>query len=82
MTGLIGSLIIGAIAGIIAKAILGERYSLILTIIIGCIGGFLGGMLFGEKSGMVAQILVSAVGSVIFLLILRLFKKKKKNNVK
>ena len=57
--GLIGSLIIGAIAGIIAKAILGERYSFILTVIIGCIGGFLGGVLFGEKSGLIPQILVS-----------------------
>lgn len=75
--GLIGSLIIGAIAGIIAKAILGERYSFILTIIIGCIGGFLGGTLFGEKSGLLPQILVSAVGAVIFLAILGLFKRGK-----
>ena len=77
MTGLIGSLIIGAIAGIIAKAILGERYSLILTIIIGCVGGFIGGMLFRNTSdsNMFTQILVSAVGSVIFLLILGLFRR-------
>ncbi|MBP9477818.1 MAG: GlsB/YeaQ/YmgE family stress response membrane protein [Sebaldella sp.] len=75
--GLIGSLIIGAIAGIIAKAILGERYSFILTVIIGCIGGFLGGVLFGEKSGLIPQILVSAVGAIIFLAVLGLFKRGK-----
>lgn len=74
--GLIGALIVGALAGIIAKALLGARYSFILTIIIGCIGGFIGGAIFGDSHGLFSQILVSAIGAIIFLLILSLFKRK------
>ena len=76
MSGLLGSLIIGAIAGIIAKAIMGQRYSFILTIIIGCIGGLIGGFIFRGTYGLFAQILVSAVGAIIFLVILGFFKRK------
>ena len=74
--GILESLIVGAIAGIIAKALMGERYSFIVTIIIGCIGGLIGGLIFRGSYGLFAQILVSAVGSVIFLAILGFFKRK------
>lgn len=74
--GILGSLIVGAIAGIIAKALMGERYSFIVTIIIGCIGGLIGGLIFRGTYGLFAQILVSAVGAVIFLIILGFFKRK------
>ena len=76
MAGILGAVLVGAIAGIIAKTLFGERYSLILTIIIGCIGGFIGGVIFGERSGFLAQVLVGAIGSVIFLAFLSFFKRK------
>ena len=74
--GILESLIVGAVAGIIAKALMGERYSFIVTIIIGCIGGLIGGLIFRGTYGLFAQILVSAVGAIIFLVILGFFKRK------
>ena len=74
--GILESLIVGAVAGIIAKALMGERYSFIVTIIIGCIGGLIGGLIFHGTYGLFAQILVSAVEAVIFLLVLGLFRRK------
>ena len=74
--GILESLIVGAVAGIIAKALMGERYSFIVTIIIGCIGGLIGGLIFHGTYGLFAQTLVSAVGAIIFLVILGFFKRK------
>ena len=74
--GILESLIVGAVAGIIAKALMGERYSFIVTIIIGCIGGLIGGLIFHGTNGLFEQILDSAVGAVIFLVILGFFKGK------
>lgn len=76
MSGILGSLIVGALAGIIAKALMGQRYSFIITIIIGCIGGLIGGLIFPAAYGMFTKILVSAVGAVIFLVILSFFNRK------
>lgn len=79
--GIISSLIIGAVAGIIAKALLGKRYSLIITIIIGCIGGFIGGIIFPDTYGIFTQIIVSALGAIIFLVVLGFFNRKSWLNV-
>ena len=67
--GLIWSIILGAIAGCIATAIMQERSSWVKNILLGILGGFVGGWLFGmigfRASGMIANLFVSIVGACI-----------------
>jgi uncharacterized membrane protein YeaQ/YmgE (transglycosylase-associated protein family) len=79
--GLLAFLIVGLIAGFLAKYVVpGEGPGGVLgDIIIGCIGAFIGGWLFNEFGHMGAtglnlySIIVAFVGAVVLLFILRLF---------
>ena len=80
--GLIAWIVLGGIAGLIAKALLPGRdpKGCIVTVIIGIVGALLGGFLatalgFGGISGFDWRSLVIAViGSFVLLLIMRLFR--------
>jgi len=79
--GLIAWLIIGAVAGWLAGTFVkGGGFGLIGDIIVGIIGAFVGGWLAGALhigigGGWISAIITATLGAVVFLLILRLFRR-------
>ena len=71
--GIIWMIIIGLIAGAIAKAIMPGRDpgGIIVTLLLGIAGSFIGGMLFGGADNQVGLI-GSVVGALILLFLYRL----------
>ena len=67
--GLIGSLILGAVAGFIASKIMNEASGTLKNIILGVVGGFVGGFVFGlldlNANGLIGRLLISVVGACI-----------------
>lgn len=84
--GLIAWIVLGGIAGLIAKALMPGKDpgGCILTVIIGIVGALLGGFLatalgYGGLSGLDWRSLVIAViGSFVLLAILRLFRGRRR----
>ena len=81
MTGILVSLVIGALAGWLAGKIMKKGMGLLVCIIVGVIGGFLGSWIFGlpelsEDASFWGRLLVGTLGSVVLLFILSLFRKK------
>jgi uncharacterized membrane protein YeaQ/YmgE (transglycosylase-associated protein family) len=76
------SIIVGFVAGILAKAIMpgtkDEPSGWILTILLGIAGGWIGGILFGllgiHAGGLIGRIIVSTLGAVVLIAALRFFK--------
>ncbi len=74
-------IVIGAIAGFLAKWLVGGLKSgLIGTIIVGILGAFIGGWLFGvfgisAGSGFIGEVLKALAGAVVLLLALRLLRR-------
>ena len=70
--------VIGAIAGFLASAIVGGGYGLIGDIIIGVVGAFVGGYVLralgthAPWGGLAGEIFTAFIGAVILLVILRL----------
>lgn len=81
--GLIGSLIIGLVAGLIASAIMpGGASGLIWNTILGLVGGVIGGWTFGllglsANGGIWGQLVVAVVGAVILIAIYNAIAKRK-----
>lgn len=79
INNLITWIIVGGIAGWLAKSIVGsKRMGLVPTILVGIVGGFLGGWLFQQLrislsfgSPLLTSIVTAFVGAVILLLVLR-----------
>jgi uncharacterized membrane protein YeaQ/YmgE (transglycosylase-associated protein family) len=73
--GIITWILIGLVAGIIAKLVMHDRFGWIMTIVLGIVGAFVGGWasgLFGGPSVTgfnLTSILVAAVGAVILLFV-------------
>jgi uncharacterized membrane protein YeaQ/YmgE (transglycosylase-associated protein family) len=82
--GIIGSLIIGAIAGWLAGLIMkGSGFGILGNIIVGVLGAFVGGRLFGllgisAESKLIGSLVTALVGAVVLLFIVGLLSKKKK----
>ena len=80
----LGWIVIGGLAGLIAKSIMKEEGGLIKNIIVGILGALIGGWLFetfgadgfGDASW-VWSLLVAVVGSVVLIWVLRLVTGKK-----
>jgi uncharacterized membrane protein YeaQ/YmgE (transglycosylase-associated protein family) len=76
-TALLVWIIVGAIAGLLADAVVkGIGVGLVGAILIGIVGGLLGGWLFsllgiGIGMGILGDIIVAFVGAVVLLLIIR-----------
>ena len=78
-------LLVGLIAGVIAKAIMpgtrDEPSGWILTIVLGIAGAFVGGWLGSlmgiGAGGFVGQILMAAVGAIVIIALLRLFSSRR-----
>lgn len=80
MEGLIGSIIIGILAGFIAgKLMKGGGFGLLMNLLLGVLGGALGGWLFTELGiswgGIVGQLGTAVVGAVLILYIASLLKR-------
>ena len=79
--GIIVWLIIGAIAGWIAGALVkGGGFGLIGDIVVGIVGALIGGWLAGALglsigSGFIASVITAVIGAVILLVILRTIKR-------
>ncbi len=80
LTQIVIWIVIGGIAGFLAKAVIGASLGLIGTIIVGILGGLLGGWLFGLLGisilpGFFGDVITALVGAIILLLILRLIRR-------
>ena len=84
MMGLIWMLIIGLIAGALARLIMPGRdpMGIVMTIILGIVGSILGGLvswaIWGTETGRIqpAGIVLSIVGAIIVLWIYRMMKSR------
>jgi len=81
--GFLSWIVVGLIAGIIAKLVMGNRFGWIITILLGVAGAFVGGWAFGLFGGPAVtginlmSILVAAVGAVIVLAIYSLITRRR-----
>jgi len=71
-------IVVGAIAGWLAAAVVGRGYGLVGDIIVGICGAFIGGWVFQAArwhmpvAGLAGTIIVAFIGAVLLLLVLRL----------
>lgn len=78
--GLLSWIIVGGLAGLLAKWIMGDRAGCVFTVILGIVGAIIGGFLmsllgFGGVNGVnVWSILVATLGAVVLLAIVRLVR--------
>ena len=81
--GFIAWIVVGLIAGIIAKMVMGDSLGWFMTIILGIVGAFVGGWVFGLFGGPgvsgfnLTSILVAAVGAMIVLGITGLISRRR-----
>lgn len=81
---MIGTLIVGLIAGTLGKLIMPGKDpgGWIITIILGIAGAFVGGWLgalagIGDGKGAIESIVTATIGAVVLLFLYRVIKKKK-----
>jgi uncharacterized membrane protein YeaQ/YmgE (transglycosylase-associated protein family) len=73
--GWITWILVGLVAGIIAKLIMHDRFGWILTIVLGIVGAFVGGWISGMLGGPgvsgfnLVSILVAAGGAIVVLFV-------------
>jgi uncharacterized membrane protein YeaQ/YmgE (transglycosylase-associated protein family) len=74
-------IIVGLVAGVLAKLVMGGTgYGIVGDIIIGIVGAFVGGWLFAKLgvstpfAGLPGTIFVAFIGAVVLLFILRLIR--------
>ncbi|MBP3511082.1 MAG: GlsB/YeaQ/YmgE family stress response membrane protein [Prevotella sp.] len=79
--GLIGSIIIGVLAGFLAGKIMrGGGFGCLINLVLGVVGGAFGGWLFDfigmPWGGVLGQLCTAVAGAVVILFIASLFNKK------
>lgn len=77
--GIIGSIIIGILAGFLAGKIMrGGGFGCFVNLLLGVIGGAVGGWVFSlvgiEWGGLLGQLCTAVIGAVLILYIASLFK--------
>jgi uncharacterized membrane protein YeaQ/YmgE (transglycosylase-associated protein family) len=82
--GIIAWIVLGAIAGFIANALMGNREGLLMTIILGIVGAVVGGWLAGTVLGVadvtginVESIVVSIIGAVIVVAVFQALQRRR-----
>ena len=79
--GLIGSIIVGILAGFLAgKLMRGGGFGCLMNLLLGVVGGFVGGMLFRAlgiswNNGWIGEVGTAVVGAVLVLYVPSLLKK-------
>ena len=83
--GIIGTLLIGGIAGWIAEKITKSDMGVLMNIVVGVIGAFIGGILanaLGIRLGEIfsgwfwGNLLVAVIGAVILLVVVKMFRSR------
>jgi uncharacterized membrane protein YeaQ/YmgE (transglycosylase-associated protein family) len=81
--GILTWLVVGLIAGAIAKLIMKDSLGWVMTIILGIVGAFVGGWVFGLFGGPgvsgfnLVSILVASVGAIIVLFVYGLIARRR-----
>jgi uncharacterized membrane protein YeaQ/YmgE (transglycosylase-associated protein family) len=81
--GFLTWILIGLVAGILAKLVMGDRFGWIVTIVLGIVGAFVGGWVFGIFGGPgvtgfdLMSIVVATVGAIIVLFIYGLIARRR-----
>jgi uncharacterized membrane protein YeaQ/YmgE (transglycosylase-associated protein family) len=80
--GILGWIIVGLIAGILAKWIMpgDDPGGIIITILIGIVGGLLGGFVaskLGIGGGNIVNIIIATLGAIVLLAIYRVVKTRR-----
>jgi uncharacterized membrane protein YeaQ/YmgE (transglycosylase-associated protein family) len=81
--GFLAWIVVGLIAGVIAKMVMGDSFGWIVTIILGIVGAFVGGWVFSffggpSVSGInLTSILVATVGAIIVLFVYGLIARRR-----
>jgi uncharacterized membrane protein YeaQ/YmgE (transglycosylase-associated protein family) len=78
--GFLGWILVGLIAGVLAKWIMpgDDPGGIIVTILIGIVGGLIGGFAasrLGFGGGNFVNIIIATVGAIVLLIIYRLFRR-------
>jgi uncharacterized membrane protein YeaQ/YmgE (transglycosylase-associated protein family) len=78
--GIIGWIVVGAIAGWIAEKMTSSDHGLLTNIVVGIVGGVIGGFLANAldlqiAGGFVSALIVATIGAVILLFVLRAIKR-------
>lgn len=79
--GLLSWIIVGGLAGILAKWIMGGDLGCVTTVVLGVVGALIGGFLmsllgFGGVDGVnIWSILVATLGAVVLLAIVRMLRR-------
>jgi uncharacterized membrane protein YeaQ/YmgE (transglycosylase-associated protein family) len=78
--GIIGWIVVGAIAGWIAEKMTSSDHGLLTNIVVGIVGGVIGGFLANALNlqiagGFVSALIVATIGAVILLFVLRAIKR-------
>jgi uncharacterized membrane protein YeaQ/YmgE (transglycosylase-associated protein family) len=81
--GILGWILVGLIAGVLAKWIMPGKDpgGIFITILIGIVGGLLGGFIatqLGIGGGNFVNILVATAGAILLLFLYRLFVKNRR----
>ena len=80
--GIITWILVGLVAGIIAKVVMGDRFGWIITILLGIVGAFVGGWIFGFFGGPSVtgfnpmSLVVAAVGAIVVLFVYGLIARR------
>ena len=79
--GFIGWIVVGLIAGVLAKWVMPGKDpgGIIVTILIGVAGGLIGGFLakqLGIGGGNIVNILIATAGAVLLLWLYRMYKRR------
>jgi uncharacterized membrane protein YeaQ/YmgE (transglycosylase-associated protein family) len=81
--GLLTWLVVGLIAGVVAKMVMKDDLGWVMTIILGIVGAFVGGWVFGLFGGPgvsgfnLVSILVASVGAIIVLFVYGLISRRR-----
>jgi uncharacterized membrane protein YeaQ/YmgE (transglycosylase-associated protein family) len=78
--GIIGWIVVGAIAGWIAEKMTSSDHGLLTNIVVGIVGGVIGGFLANALNlqiagGFVSALIVATIGAVILLFVLRAIRR-------
>lgn len=77
--GLIGAIIIGVLAGVIAEKVMKRDHGFWMNLIVGLVGSLLGGFLAGMLGihfwGWIGSLVISTLGAILLLWLVSLLKK-------
>jgi uncharacterized membrane protein YeaQ/YmgE (transglycosylase-associated protein family) len=80
--GLIGTIIIGIVAGWIAEKVMHRNHGLLTNLIVGVVGAFIGSFLatalgIDRGAGVIPSLITATIGAVILLWLLGLFNRRR-----